>query len=849
MLLAQLRIDSLELELSKSISNEQRVHVLNALAFEWFGNNPAHSAHYLKESKALASSINFTKGLAEAETFSGIYCLITGDTKCGIAALRSSLKRLERIEWMEMKGYTTMQVGNYYRDVGNYDSAFHFYNLSIPMLEAGSNTGYLSTAYKNLGRLYETRADWDNALNYLEKAQTLRETAQDSLGIMDSRHTLGLYYLNRGDFAKAIFYFESLKNIADRINSEEGQLNYYLAMGELNTRQGKFSNALSYLLTTLEILEKKEDTSVQKLIRCYLDIGHVYHSQGYYARALEYHLKGLRLAEEGGFKPEQARALQQLSWLAKDQRQFDYAEQHANRAKELYEESGNERGVAGIYNILGLIQLLKGNNDLSIQYHEQAYEIRKRLNYKTGMAASLFNMALAYEALGKLQRALDLYLESLKLEEENKYELGISYNQIGAVLTKLKRYEEAGHYLFKARQLATESGSKELLKNNYGFLAEYYESQNSIREALRYHKLFKTLNDSLYNEQNARQMAEMQATFELEKKEREIAFLQQQKELQDKQLLIQQASIRQQRIIIISAVTGIILITIVAFSIFSYYKKVSRLNREIGEQKEEIQAQSEELIEANQTIAQINRNLEEKVDERTTALTQAYKELDTFFYRSSHDFRRPITTFLGLAEVAKITVKDQSALELFDKVRETASNLDKMLVKLQSISDVGGQQMVYKEVMLREIFDSVLDSNREAIHQKNIEVSLDLKLRDALHAYPAMIKIIFENLLENSIQFCTPENPMIRVMARQEGSFLTLEFSDNGQGIESAYHDRIFEMYYRANHNSKGNGLGLYIVKKAVEKLNGSITFTSEYLHGTVFTITLPMTQKIETSL
>src|SRR5690606_41634466 len=104
--------------------------------------------------------------------------------------------------------------------------------------------------------------------------------------------------------------------------------------------------------------------------------------------------------------------------------------------------------------------------------------------------------------------------------------------------------------------------------------------------------------------------------------------------------------------------------------------------------KEELQAKSEELQYAYETIARSNRELERKVNERTSALTEAYRELDTFFYRASHDFRRPLTTFLGLAELATTTLKDARAGELCDKVRETAINLDKMLFKLQSISDL-----------------------------------------------------------------------------------------------------------------------------------------------------------------
>ncbi len=243
------------------------------------------------------------------------------------------------------------------------------------------------------------------------------------------------------------------------------------------------------------------------------------------------------------------------------------------------------------------------------------------------------------------------------------------------------------------------------------------------------------------------------------------------------------------------------------------------------------------MTEANQTISQINTSLEDKVEERTTELKQAYKELDTFFYRSSHDFRRPLTTFMGLAEVAKITIKDPNALELFSKVNDTAHYLDKMLVKLQSMSDLGGQELVYKEVFLREIFNSVCDTFREVLQRKNIKAFCEIELKESFYSYPALLRIIIENLVENSIFFCGVNDPVIQFKVYDTEGEVVMEVQDNGEGIADEYKERIFEMYFRANERSKGNGLGLYIVKKAVEKLNGVITLKSELHKGTTFTV------------
>ena len=270
-------------------------------------------------------------------------------------------------------------------------------------------------------------------------------------------------------------------------------------------------------------------------------------------------------------------------------------------------------------------------------------------------------------------------------------------------------------------------------------------------------------------------------------------------------------------------------------------KSLYRLNEEILERREEVQAQAEELREANETILNINQELESKIEERTSQLRQAYVELDTFFYRSSHDFRRPITTFMGLSEVAKITVQDVKALELFEKVNETAQSLDKMIRKLQSISDVGAQEMVYKEVLLRELIDNILMGFNGELLKKNIKVIEEIKPTQPFQSYAALVRVIIENLIENSIQFASPIDPYLKIQAYTQDHHLIISVADNGQGIDKEYHNRIYDMYFRANVSSKGNGLGLYIVKKAVTKLQGTIHFQSELHLGSTFTIILPL--------
>lgn len=380
--------------------------------------------------------------------------------------------------------------------------------------------------------------------------------------------------------------------------------------------------------------------------------------------------------------------------------------------------------------------------------------------------------------------------------------------------------------------------------------ARLNEKLGDYKKAVIFHNRYVELSDSIASESNNYKLAELHALYEVERKEAEVKKISQQKERQENELRSQIALAQQQKIIIVVSLVAIGLL-VITLGIGNKYirnrnkshQALEKLNHEIIEKNEEIMAQSEELREASETISHINKELENKVEQRTSELKQAYKELDTFFYRSSHDFRRPITTFLGLAGVAKITVKDPNSLELFEKVSETATSLDKMLAKLQSISDVGSQQMIFKEVLLKEMIDEILIGFAKTIQQKRITVTVSVQEQTPLVSYPAMIKIVVENLIENAIHFCAMFNPTMAIRVSVDLENAIIEVVDNGQGISDEYKHRIFDMYFRANEKSKGNGLGLYIAQKAIKRLNGTIYFKTQYGEGSVFTVVLPNTE------
>lgn len=830
-------VDSLRILLG-SASGTFKADVLNELSVASAHYDLQQTFTYADQAYELSDQLDYNFGKRYALMQKGLSVFTRGQyaEALGYYSLSSALEQGDD----DLKAYNLVMIGNVFRATADNDSAIYFFREAISLEKKLKSDKYLAYAYKNLARVYMSQWKNKEAEYYLNKAIELYQKKNNPVALADTWFSLSEVKLNMTEFDQANELIRKACGTATKENDDLLMLYCAISQGETKFNDGQFTLALEDYTRAIEII-KRMDFS-QLLARIYNNMGDAYEGLDQNDIALKYYLESLKVAERIGVKQEIAGVLSNISWIYKNQNNLRLAHQYIDQSLVLRIEIGDEHGISNCYNIRGLIYLVEKKYNHSLKALDEALAIRKKIGHRTGISECIFNKALVLKQLKQYKEALGLQLESLGIERQiaNKFNLGVSYNSIGDLYTLLGNYEKADEFLSLGEKMARYVNSKSLLMQNYLHRAEYHEAKGDDGRALKFHKDYAALNDSIYNEVSAGKLAELQAFYQIGKKDDEIRLLNQDKKLKDNEIALQRSRINLQKIIIISVVLGLLLISILALKVRQYNRRIKKANSDILEKNEEIRSQSEELIEANTTIANINKELEYKIEHRTQALTQAYKELDTFFYRSSHDFRRPLTTFLGLAEVANVTVKDPNALDLFEKVRETAVNLDKMLVKLQSISDVGSQELVFKEVLVKEIFDNLSHSFSKELKKKNIKTITDLRLNHPFISYPAMVRTIIENLFENAIQFCGVEDCFIRLKAYENGQYVIMEIQDNGQGISREYIDQVFDMYFRASERSKGNGLGLYIVKKAVEKLDGKIKVSSIAGAGSTFTVMLP---------
>ncbi|MBL4755004.1 MAG: PAS domain S-box protein [Flavobacteriales bacterium] len=221
-------------------------------------------------------------------------------------------------------------------------------------------------------------------------------------------------------------------------------------------------------------------------------------------------------------------------------------------------------------------------------------------------------------------------------------------------------------------------------------------------------------------------------------------------------------------------------------------------------------------------------------------LKRKNEELESFIYKASHDLKSPLSSTLGLINLINM-VKPDEAITYLGKLEESVTRMDEILNNLAKVSII--QQGVPKtsEINVDSLVQKVLDGFRHIKAYQNVEVHVKIKGKGSLYSDPALIEAILQNLIQNSLAYQKKgKGAYIKINANKRRHETIFQISDNGVGIPKKYQGKIFDMFYRANEASKGSGIGLYIVKNAIEKLKGTVNCKSKSGKGTVFTLTLP---------
>jgi signal transduction histidine kinase len=223
-------------------------------------------------------------------------------------------------------------------------------------------------------------------------------------------------------------------------------------------------------------------------------------------------------------------------------------------------------------------------------------------------------------------------------------------------------------------------------------------------------------------------------------------------------------------------------------------------------------------------------------------LERINQQLDQFIYHISHDLRSPVTTLLGLINLSKkedLSIKNiHGYIEL---MRQRTMHLDSILLDLTSIVLNEKTSLDLEKFNVENEIKSITSHYNDS-ENRLFDSQLEITQDDDFITDVKRLRIILRNLISNAVKYQSPAqlHPRIRISTIINSNEAFFEIEDNGIGIHPQYIDKVFDMFFRATDKSSGSGLGLYIVKSLVDKLQGRIFLTSIPEKGSLFKIILP---------
>lgn len=217
-------------------------------------------------------------------------------------------------------------------------------------------------------------------------------------------------------------------------------------------------------------------------------------------------------------------------------------------------------------------------------------------------------------------------------------------------------------------------------------------------------------------------------------------------------------------------------------------------------------------------------------------------ELDNYVYKVSHDLRAPLTSMQGLLNLIKLESSLEVKQQYLTLIESRVSKLDEYIQSILYHAKMVNAAIEITSIDIEKIIQECFEELKHFNNWHRVKLTVQIEGNSSFCNDAFRLTVILKNIITNAVKYMNVEaaQSYLHFGIEIKAANILIKVADNGIGIEEEYIDKIFNMFFRATTSSQGSGLGLYIVKQAIEKLNGSIRVESTRGKGTVFKIELP---------
>ena len=367
---------------------------------------------------------------------------------------------------------------------------------------------------------------------------------------------------------------------------------FYIVLAEIYEAEDSLYNAIEQYQNYIDICLLTEEKKSAAL--GYNRMGNIFIRIADYAKSLENHLNSLKLREEIKDNEGIASSYNNIGIIYMRQESYDQALEYFNKSLDIVKKDENEPGIASCFINIGAVYEKLLSFDTALNYYRNSIEINQKFENTKDIASTYSNIAFIYDSKGNADTALSYYLKSLDLFEkiEDKQGVAETYLSIGIFYNTMWEWKEAVIYLEDALNVGKEIHSLDIVMRSANELSSAYAKLNDYKKAYENHVLYKRAEDRINNEESIKKFTqlEMQHVFDQKQKEQEF------------RRLIEK---RRQKMVNAIFIIGLTFMIILAWIMYRNYKIKHRANILLSKQKEEIQAQRDEITASIQYASRI----------------------------------------------------------------------------------------------------------------------------------------------------------------------------------------------------------------------------------------------------
>lgn len=710
-------------------------------------------------------------------------------------------------------------LGEAYEVRQQLDSALLLFEQLEELAQGFDDQAYVAYSLMDQGFIYNLKNELEKGLDLSRAAYRIAEKADNKRVLFGVANALGRSYSFVGKYDSASLYFEQVIDLELNEFGADGRTlfelytnvgNNYARAGQIDEWERSYKQAQVYA-------EAINDSSAINF--CYRNYAVTYYFNGQYPNALAYLHKAVDYLQNSSLLSEQITNLDYLGDVYFAIEDYENTILYWQRAIGVWQQLHEEQDNPDLLFKIGKVLLLQEKYKASLSTLLEAEQLKKKAGqYVDGDWH--WHIGQAHQHLEQYDEAIRSYNLAMELSPFSNSELinSRSLLGLGEISEKRAQYQAAKSYYQQVYKMTSSDAFNEHSLKATAGLYRIYKRENNSEVALTFLERSKTIQDSLFNEKNTREIALMQAGFEFEQEKQELAYSQTQE-------LDRQSNIR--RILWAALLVTAILLLIAVL----YFRNKQKANKELGRLNAEIRAQKDKLEELDASKSR-------------------------FFTNISHEFRTPLTIIKGMVE----KVREKPDVHLEDGTLMIRRNALNLLDLVNQILDL--RKLESKELQLHlqqgdiiAYLKYITESHSSYAAQEALLLHFETAVPALQMDYDAekLLRVV-SNLLSNAIKF-TPEQGSIYFRVRQDqlGDIpaLQLQVEDTGIGISEDNLPYIFDRFYQEDNSptrsGEGTGIGLALTKELVTLMGGSITAQSIPDQGSTFSILLPISTVAQT--